>query len=367
MKKVGIIGAGRMGTGIAQKTAQEGLSVVMMTVRPQSVEKGMNMIRSGLKEAVERKIYGPEEADAILGRIHGTTRLEDVNDCDLVIETVPEDMEIKKDVFARLDQICGSKTMLATNTSSFSIAELAKATNRPERFIGLHFFYPVTKNKLLEIIPTRKTSQETISASEMYSNLTGKTKILVKESAGFVVNRSFVPLNNEAFRILEEGIANIPTIDHVAKELLGVGMGPFLVVNVTGVPVAYHVSNGLAQKLGPFYRAADILEKQVESGQDWPLEGDVEPEKMDAVRDRLLGVIFFTTTSLLNEGVTPKADIDLAAKVGLRWKKGPFEMMNDVGIDRTYTLVEDLLKPWPDEDIPGVLKAQEVEARPWDL
>jgi enoyl-CoA hydratase / 3-hydroxyacyl-CoA dehydrogenase len=153
MKKVGIIGAGNMGSGIAQKTAQEGLSVVLVDVKPEFVEKGIATMRATLNEAVERKILKPEQADATMNRIHGDTDVSETKDCDLVIEAVFEDMEVKKDLFSRLDQACGPQTILATNTSSFSVDELARATRRPDRFVGLHFFYHPAKNRLLEIIP----------------------------------------------------------------------------------------------------------------------------------------------------------------------------------------------------------------------
>ncbi len=156
----------------------------------------------------------------ILSRIHGTTDMAEIKDCDLVIEAVFEDLAVKKELFSRLDKICGPKTILATNTSSFSINELAKATNRKDRFVGLHFFYHPAMNRLLEIIPGSATSPEFISACKQYSILTGKTDILVQDSPGFAVNRFFVPLNNEATRILEEGWANVPTIDKAIMDAL---------------------------------------------------------------------------------------------------------------------------------------------------
>ena len=367
MKKIGIIGAGNMGAGIVQKTAQEGLSVVMVDIKPEFVDKGINSIKTTLQEAVDRKILKPEKVDEILGRIQGTTNLADVKDCDLVIEAVFEDMDVKKNLFKNLDETCEPKTILATNTSSFSVNEMAEATKRPDRFVGLHFFYHPAKNRLLEIIPGAKTSAETVEACKQYSQLTGKTDILVYDSPGFAVNRFFTPLNNEAFRLLEEGIANIPTIDQAGKDALGAGMGPFLLVNVTGVPIALHAQNTLFEKLGPFYKPSEILKKQVESGKDWNLEGEVEEDKLEAVRERLLGSVFFTSTSLLAEGVTDISDIDLGAKVGLRWKSGPFEIMNKVGIDKAYEMVEKLLKAWPDIKVPEALAQQKTKGEPWEI
>jgi enoyl-CoA hydratase/3-hydroxyacyl-CoA dehydrogenase len=367
MNKVGIIGAGNMGSGIVQKTAQEGLSVVMLDIKPEFVEKGLDNIRTTLKEAVERKILKPEQADDVMSRIQGTTDLAATKDCDLVIEAVFEDMEVKKDLFSRLDEVCEPKTILATNTSSFSVDELAKATDRVDRFVGLHFFYHPAKNRLLEIIPGPLTSPETVAACRQFSQLTGKTDILVKDAPGFAVNRFFVPWLNEATRILEEGLANIPTIDKAAMDALGIGMGPFKLMNVTGIPIAHHSCESLADQLGPFYAPSAKLKAQFESGELWDLDGEVEKEILEKMADRLLAAVFYVATALLEEGVTDMGDIDLGAKVGLRWRKGPFELMNRVGIDKAYKLVENLLKAWPDITVPDHLSSQQKKGEPWDI
>ncbi len=367
MKKVAIVGAGNMGSGIVQKTAQEGLSVVMIDVGKKNVEQGISRIRASLQEAMERKILEPGQVEEIMRRIHGTTDLSDAKDCDLVIESVFENIQLKKDVFEELDAVCDEKTVLATNTSSFSISEIAKATKRRDRFIGLHFFYHPAKNRLLEIIPGVLTSSETISVAKTYSKLAGKTDILVKDSPGFAVNRFFVPWANEATRLLEEGVANIPTIEKAAMDLLGIGMGPFRLMNATGVPITYHAQTTLYENLGVFYRPSERLKTQVESEQPWPIEGEVEADKIGVVWDRLLGVIFFTATSLLDERVTDVIGADVGAKVGLRWKKGPFEMINEVGISKAHTLVENLLSSWQDVEFPEVLLDQSTRRQPWDI
>ena len=367
MKKIGIIGSGNMGSGIAQKTAQEGLSVVMVDVKPEFVEKGLQNIRTTLDEAVERKILRPEQVEDIMARIQGTTDLADTKDCDLVIEAIFEDMDVKNDLFSRLDQLCEPKTILATNTSSFSVNELAKSISRADRFAGLHFFYHPAKNRLLEIIPGSATSGETVSACRQFARLTGKTDILVMDAPGFAVNRFFVPWLNEATRILEEGVADIPTIDKAAMDSFGIGMGPFKLMNVTGIPIAKHSCESLAGKLGPFYAPSDRLKAQFESGDLWELQGKAEESNMEKVADRLLGTVFYVATALLEEGATDMTDIDLGAKVGLRWRKGPFETMNRIGIDKAYIQVEALLKAWPDIRVPDHLERQHKKGEPWDI
>jgi len=367
MNKIGIIGAGNMGSGIVQKTAQEGLSVVMVDLKPEFVEKGMKSIRAMLEEAVERKLLRPQHIDDILARIKGTTDLADVKDCDLIIEAVFEDMDVKKDLFARLDELCESKAILATNTSSFSVEEMAQVTGRADRFVGLHFFYHPAKNRLLEIIPGSLTSPETLAACRQFAQMTGKTDILVKDAPGFAVNRFFVPWLTWSIRILEQGWTNIPTIDQAAMDAFGVGMGPFKLMNVTGIPIAYHSAITLRNKLSSFYDPPGMLKSQFESGKLWPLDGDLDKAALEKVSDRLLAVIFYVAVSLLEEGVADMTDVDVGAKVGLRWRRGPFELMNRLGLKKVCGLVEDLLNDWPDLKVPDRLREQGRKDEPWDI
>jgi enoyl-CoA hydratase/3-hydroxyacyl-CoA dehydrogenase len=212
---------------------------------------------------------------------------------------------------------------------------------------------------LLEIIPGSLTSPETLAACRQFAQLTGKTDILVKDAPGFAVNRFFVPWLTWSIRILEEGWTNIPTIDQAAMDSFGIGMGPFKLMNVTGIPIAYHSALTLRNKLGPFYDPPAMLKSQFESGELWPLEGDVDKASLEKVSDRLLAVISYVAVSLLEEGVADMTDVDVGAKVGLRWRRGPFELMNRLGLKKVYGLLEDVLKDWPDLKIPDQLNDQQ--------
>jgi len=218
INKIGVIGAGNMGSGIAQKIAQEGLNVVVVDIKDEYVERGLGIIKQLLGEGVERKIFTPEQVEEILGRITGTTDFNAVADADLVIEAVFEDKQVKSDLFKKLDRLCSEKTILATNTSSFYVHEFAEQTSRPDRFIGLHYFFHPAKNRLLEVIPHETTSTDTLGKSLLAAKLHGKTSIVVKDAPGFAVNRFFVPFLNEAARMLEENVANIPTLEEAAKQ-----------------------------------------------------------------------------------------------------------------------------------------------------
>ncbi len=366
LRKVAVIGAGNMGSGIAQKTAQEGLDVVMIDLKPEFVERGLETIKNLLGEAVERRIFSQDKVEEILGRIKGATDMGEAADADLVIEAVFEDKKVKSDLFANLNQICKPETVLATNTSSFKVGELAEASGRPDRFVGLHFFYHPAKNRLLEVIPGDKTSPQTLELALKYARLTAKTDISTADAPGFAVNRFFVPWLNEAARLLEEGAANIPTIDEAAKEAFKIGMGPFLLMNVTGVPIAFHASTTLGEEIGPFYAPAGILAEQAEKG-EWDLSGEVEADKKPAVIDRLLGVVFLVACELVDEGVATMTDTDTGAKVGLRWRLGPFELMNKNGVERAAELVEKIVARYPDRKMPRLLAEQKAKGEPFDL
>jgi len=356
IQKIGIIGAGNMGSGIAQKVAQEGIQVVMVDVEDRFVQKGLETIKKTLSQAVERGIFTQEQTELILSRIHGTTDIEKVHDADLVIEAVFEDKNVKTDLFKRLTKICKDKTVFASNTSSFSITELASALPQGDQFLGLHFFYHPAKNRLVEIIPGKNTSQQTISLVDAFSQIIGKIGIHVTDTPGFAVNRFFVPWLNEATRLLEEDIANIPTIDDTAKKVFNIGMGPFELMNATGIPIPYHSTVGLGDKLNEFYLPSNSLKQQFEKQEPWDLSGTVDTTKATMVEERLLGAVFTVVCSLVEENVSSLEDIDRGAKVGLRWSLGPFEMMNTYGIERSYELVTKFVNRYPTLQIPKILK-----------
>jgi len=352
INKIGVIGAGNMGSGIAQKLAQEGLNVVMVDIKDEFVQRGVNTIKQLLDEAVARKIFKPAQADAVLERIEGTTDFNAVADADIVIEAVFEDKAVKTELFKKLDAICDAKTILATNTSSFYVRDFADQIERPDRFVGLHYFFHPAKNRLLEVIPHEGTSQDTLEKSLLLAKLHGKTGIVVKDAPGFAVNRFFVPFLNEAARMLEEKVADIPTIEAAAKQAFKIGMGAFELMNVTGIPIAVHAATTLGNELGSFYAPSAILKQQMEKNENWDLTGQADESKFSEVIERFYGV---------NLGV------DRGAKIGLRWIQGPFEIMNKIGIDRTYQAVQAICDRYSDFKMPQVLALQKEKGTPFNF
>ncbi len=367
IRKIGVIGAGNMGSGIVQKIAQEGIPVVMVDLKDEFVQRGMGTIRRLLQEGVERKIFKPEQVGQTLARVTGTTDFNAVADADVVIEAVFEDKQVKADLFKKLDRICSPKTILATNTSSFYVREFAEKTSRPDRFIGLHYFYHPAKNRLLEVIPHGGTSTETVETSLLAAKLHGKTAILVKDAPGFAVNRFFVPFLNEAARMFEEGIADIATIEEAGKHAFKIGMGPFELMNVTGIPIAVHAATTLGNELGHFYAPAPALKSQMEKKENWKLGGPVDESKLPDLIDRFQGVCLGVAAALVDERVATIEDTDRGAKIGLRWIQGPFEIMNRIGIAKTFDIVQAVCRRYPDFKMPAILEKQHHFGKPFEF
>ncbi|MFQ5749064.1 MAG: 3-hydroxyacyl-CoA dehydrogenase NAD-binding domain-containing protein, partial [Planctomycetota bacterium] len=340
IRSFAVVGAGNMGSGIAQKIATEGFPATLVDLDDEKVAQGLDSVRQTLEQGVARRIFRPEQVDPILGRIRGTADWSALKTADLVIEAVFEDLAVKRKVFQRLGEVCRPETLLATNTSSFFVKDLAAATENPGRVLGLHYFYHPAKNRLVEVVPHGGTRREAVQAAWAAQEALGKIPIHSADAPGFVVNRFFVPWLNEAVRILEEGLADVPTIEEAARTAFRIGMGPFELMNVTGVPIALHAAETLGRALHPFYAPAERLRSQVASGRNWDLSGKADPSRFESVADRLLGVTFFIAASLVEEKVASVEDTDLGARVGLRWPKGPFELMNRVGIPRARALAE---------------------------
>lgn len=345
VQSVAIIGAGNMGSGIAQKTAQEEFDVQMVDREPQWVERGQTIIADFLSEAVERRIFSAEHVEQIKSRITGVVGTENTaSDTDLVIEAVFEDFDIKSAVFNTLNEVCGENTILASNTSSLSVNELALASGRPDRFVGLHFFYHPAKNRLVEVIPGEDSSQDTINRTVQYCRGLGKVVILCKDRPGFVVNRFFVPWLNEACLLLQEGVASAAAIDAVAMKAFRIGLGPFALMNLTGPPIALHSTDYLAEQLEtPRYVGAENLREMVEAGNQWDIgeDTDCSEDAAEMIKTRLLGQVFAVAGQIVDEEICSLEDVDRGAKVGLRWARGPFELANRIGIESAKAMAED--------------------------
>ena len=265
--KVFVLGAGTMGAGIAQAFAAKGYEVILRDIKDEFVDRGLAGIAKNLDRLVAKEKITEEEKENILSRLSGTIEMRYAEDCDLVIEAAVENMQIKKQIFAELDEICGEDTILATNTSSLSITEVASATKRPDKVIGMHFFNPAPIMKLVEVIKGMATSQETFAEVKEIAESIGKQPVEVAEAPGFVVNRILIPMINEAFGIMAEGIANPEDIDQ--SMMLGANhpMGPLALGDLVGLDVCLAIMDVLYKETGDTkYRAHSLMRKYVRAG-----------------------------------------------------------------------------------------------------
>lgn len=267
VNKIGVVGAGQMGHGIALVSAQAGFTVVIRDIEEEFVEKGISKIEKFLNKSVEKQKISENDKKKILSRISGTTKLNDLKDADLVIEAIFENIQAKKELFKDLDTICKKETYFASNTSTIPITDIASATNRPEQFIGMHFMNPVPLMKLVEVIRGLRTSDETTEIIHMLSEKMGKTPIEVNDGPGFVSNRLLMPMINEAVFCLQNGIGTAEHIDAVMKLGMNHPMGPLALADLIGLDVVLDIMNVLYNGFNDSkYRPCPLLKKMVQAG-----------------------------------------------------------------------------------------------------
>jgi 3-hydroxybutyryl-CoA dehydrogenase len=267
IKKVGVVGCGAMGGGIAQICAQSGYQVVVSEINEELLNRGLQSIEKTLTRLVEKQKISPQDKDATISRIKGTTGTRDFSGCDLVIEAAIENLELKKKIFAELDEVCPKHTILGTNTSCLSIIDMAVATKRPEKVVGLHFFNPAPVMKLLEIVKTIATSDAVVEISQKFGQSLGKTTVIAQDAPGFIVNRLWIPFLLHCIRLYEEGVASREDIDNAISLGLNYPMGPLTLSDMVGIDVVKFVSDALYEQLkDPRYITPTLVDKMVAAG-----------------------------------------------------------------------------------------------------
>jgi enoyl-CoA hydratase/3-hydroxyacyl-CoA dehydrogenase len=352
-----VLGAGNMGHGIAEVAALAGFEVTLRDIDEELVGQGYDEIEWSLGKLAEKGHVSREEADAALARITPLVDLAAaVEDADIVVEVVPEKTDIKKDVYAAVEEHAPDRAVFVTNTSSLSITELGRETTRPERFCGMHFFNPPVRMQLVEVISGADTNTETLSLVESLAERMGKTPVRVrKDSPGFVVNRVLVPLLNEAAWIVDAGDATVAEVDSTTTYGLGLPMGSFELADQVGLDVALHVLEYMHDELGDVYEPCPLLTEQVDAGDlgkksgagfyDYADgDGAVIPNDQvrDDVRERLLAVMANEVAGLIADDVADAPAIDRAMKLGAGFADGPAKLADDAGVDSLVDRLDSL-------------------------
>lgn len=363
---VGVLGAGTMGSGIVQVAAQNGHRVVLVDLNEQILMKSKEQLAKIMNRLVEKEKITAEEAAATQERITYSQDVHDFKDAGLVIEAIIEDLKIKKDVFAKLEQIVSKECVLASNTSSLSIASIAAAVERSERMIGIHFFNPAPLMPLVEIIPAVQTSEETLENTTKLIDSWKKVTVSCKDTPGFIVNRVARPFYGEALRIYEEGVADFATIDWAMTEIGGFRMGPFTLMDYIGNDVNYTVTETVfaAFYYDPRYKPSFTQKRHSEAGYFGRKSGRgyynyaEGVEKPQPNEDRTLGTAIFERilVMLINEAVdalflniASKESIDLAMTKGVNYPKGLLSWADEIGLDLVLEKLQSMYEEYGED------------------
>ncbi|MEM7161131.1 MAG: 3-hydroxyacyl-CoA dehydrogenase NAD-binding domain-containing protein [Bacteroidota bacterium] len=364
--KVGVIGSGTMGSGIAQVAATFGHPVLVYDTNASALEKSAAKLDKVLNRLIEKERISETDKEKIQGNISYVQSLQEMKDCGLVIEAIIEDLNIKKSVFQELESIVSEECIIASNTSSLSIASLAAACEKPERFIGIHFFNPVPLMKLVEIIPAIQTSEETKEKARSIIDSWKKLTVIAKDTPGFIVNKVARPFYSEALRVYEEGLADFATIDWAMKELGGFRMGPFELMDFIGNDVNYTVTETVfaAFYYDPRYKPSFTQKRLSEAGYhgrktgrgyyDYSDEGETSEAEKDTVLgqiivDRIVALLIDEAANALQFGIASRDDIDTAMTKGVNYPKGLLAWADEIGIAEVVERLDDLYGHYHEE------------------
>jgi 3-hydroxybutyryl-CoA dehydrogenase len=396
-EKIAVLGAGTMGVGIAQLAAQSGYDVLMYDIKDDFVQRGMSNIKSALQSRVDKGKMEPAEMDTIISRIATTINRDEAASCNLIIEAAPEDITLKREIFASLSAMSAPDTILATNTSSLSITSIASAATNPQRVVGMHFFNPAPAMPLVEIISATGTAPEVVQTVRGIAQSMGKTPVHAADMPGFIVNRVARPFYGEALKILGEGTSTVPTID-AAMRAAGFRMGPFELMDFIGIDINFAVTKSVYEAFfgETRYRPSPIQQRMVEAntlgrktGQGFYHYADGQPgdpaynppinlsHKRDVpfipehlttgflhnggieipadrpdlaeIAIRILSMIMNEAAYAVGEGVASVRDIDTAMKLGTNYPKGPLKWSDEIGLELVFNILKSLQTSLGDE------------------
>jgi 3-hydroxybutyryl-CoA dehydrogenase len=383
--RVGVVGAGTMGAGIAQIAALGGYETRLHDPMPAALEAANDRLHRALAKGATKGLWSEEDADAAGARVGAAVSLADLGECDLLVEAAPEDLGLKRDLFASLAEACGPRAILATNTSSLPVTAIAAQVPHRERVVGMHFFNPPALMKLVEVVATADSSTEALKATAEVGTRMGRTPIRAKDSPGFIANRLARPFTLESLRMLADGVADAETIDRVCRLGGGFRMGPFELIDLIGLDVnlsvarSFYAQGGEPERWRPSaiqeelvaegrlgrksghgfyeYGEAGHRERDPDLGIEAPTLDPDELAKIDraapAILPRLLAQIANEAAFALEEEVGSPADMDTAMRLGFNWPRGPLELTELIGRERAAALLEELRAERGDAYLPA--------------
>jgi len=364
--KVGVLGSGTMGSGIAQVAAQSGHKVVLVDINDEALQKAKNSLNKIVMRLVEKGKWTEHFANETLNRIHFSTDFNDFKECGIIIEAIVENIEVKHTVFTKMESIVDEGCILASNTSSLSVASIGSVLKNPNRIIGIHFFNPAPLMPLVEIIPAVQTSDEVVENARNLINSWKKVTVLAKDTPGFIVNRVARPFYGEALRIYEEGIADFATIDWAMTALGGFKMGPFTLMDYIGNDINYTVTETVfaAFYYDPRYKPSFTQKRHSEAGYlgrksgrgyyDYSEGAEMPSPKQDEVigneiKERILVMLINEAIDALFLNVATKEDIDLAMTKGVNYPKGLLDWANELGLENVLAKLEALFHEYGED------------------
>jgi 3-hydroxybutyryl-CoA dehydrogenase len=387
VERVGVVGAGTMGAGIAQIAALGGYETRLHDPVPAALETGIERMRAALTKGVAKGLWSESEAEEASARAGAAASFEELCECDLVVEAAPEDLDLKRGLFAALAEVCGSEAILATNTSSLPVTAISEGIPSPERVVGMHFFNPPALMKLVEVVATESSSPAALNAAVEVGRRMGRTPIRAKDSPGFIANRLARPFSLESLRMLAEGVADAETIDRVVRLGGGFRMGPFELIDLIGLDVnlsvarSFYLQGGQPERWRPspvqermvseshlgrksgkgFYEYGNGPHRQPDPklGIEVPTLDHAELAKIDpaapTVLPRLLAQIANEAAFAREEEIGSPADMDTAMRLGFNWPRGPLELTEMIGAERAAHLLEELQRWHGDAYCPAPL------------
>ena len=356
---ISVIGAGTMGSGIAQVAASNGCQVTIVDSSQPALENSKSKLKSILNRLVEKGKINEEQSKSILARIHWTTKMDEISNSNMVIEAIVENLEIKQNLFSEMESLVSDICILATNTSSLSVSKIASVCKLKSRIMGVHFFNPVPLMKLVEVIPTEETDKKLLSEVKSSLEGWGKSVVTAKDTPGFIVNRVARPFYSEALKIYEEGLADFATIDWAMKEFGGFRMGPFELMDFIGNDINYSATKAVYDGTNhdPRYKPSPIQKKLMDEGLLGRKSGkgyfdysenavNPEPNKNEKlgqqIFNRILAMLINAAVDTLNGGIATRDDIDTAMTTGVNYPKGLLQWADDIGLNAPLEQLKEL-------------------------